>query len=153
MRDFLHANADLYGLSDADLAALRCTGESVNPRSGLRMVRCEQTVHGLPVFQSDTRISLDRSGQIIRAVGLFAPHASANALAALPQVTAQQALAAAMNSVGIDLDLAAMRLEDVSPDGMKGEVAAGDPRIQDGVASQLVYFPLAPGVLCRPGSR
>lgn len=147
VRDFLHANADLYGLSDADLAALRCMGESVNPRSGLRMVRCEQTVHGLPVFQSDTRITLDRSGQIIRAVGLLAPHAPANALAVSPQVTAQQALAAAMKSVGIDLDPAAMRLEDASPDGAKGEVAAGDPRIQGGVASQLVYFPLAPGVL------
>ncbi|HEX4962498.1 MAG TPA: M36 family metallopeptidase [Thermoanaerobaculia bacterium] len=147
VQDFLHANAGLYGLSDSDLAALRCTGESVNRRSGLRMVRCEQTVHGLPVFQSDTRVILDRSGQIVRAVGLLAPHAQANALAVSPQVTAQQALAAAMKSVAIDLDPAAMNLENASPDGTKGEVTAGDPRILGRVPSHLVYFPLAPGVL------
>ncbi len=145
--DFLRAHAGLYGLSDADLAALRCAGESVNPRSGLRMVRCEQTVHGLPVFQSDTRITLDRSGQVVRAVGLLAPYAQDNALAISPQVTAQQALAVAMKSVAVDLDPTRMSLASVSPDRTKAEVAAADPRILGRVQSHLVYFPLAPGVL------
>src|SRR5215210_3635540 len=52
VRDFLRANSALYGLTGADVDALHFLGESVSPNSGLRMVRVEQRLNGLPVFQS-----------------------------------------------------------------------------------------------------
>jgi uncharacterized repeat protein (TIGR01451 family) len=145
--DFVRANAALYGLSEADLANLRFKGESLDRKSGLRMVRFEQIVNGLPVFQSDTRVTLDKNGRIIRVVGLLAPNAPVNALAVSPQTTAQQALVTAMKSVGIVLDPAKLSLRNTSPDGTRAEVVAGDVRIKGSVPSHLVYFPLGPGVL------
>jgi uncharacterized repeat protein (TIGR01451 family) len=145
--DFLRAHTALYGLSEADLANLRFKGESLDRKSGLRMVRFEQVANGLPVFQSDTRVTLDRNGRIIRVVGLLAPNAPVNAVAASPQTTAQQALVTAMRSVGITLDPAKLTLRNAAPDGTRAEVVTGDPRITGSVPSHLVYFPLGPGVL------
>jgi Zn-dependent metalloprotease len=63
VRDFITANSEIYGLNAADIANLNFIGESVSPGSGLRMVRVEQMVNGLPVFQSETRVVLDREGR------------------------------------------------------------------------------------------
>jgi uncharacterized repeat protein (TIGR01451 family) len=149
VRDFMLANAGLFGLGDADVAALRWKGESVDRKSGLHMVRFEQVVNGLPVFQSDTRVTLDRDGRIIRVVGLLAPNATSNVIAAPLQVTSQGALTVALGSVGISLDTARMRLRNAIVGGAQAEVVTGDSRISGGVASHLVYFPLRPGVLVR----
>ena len=160
VRGFLRDHRGLFGLSEADLTGLRFKGESVSRRSGLRLVRFEQTVGGVPVFGSDTRVTLDREGRVLRLVGLVLPDAGASAPASAgpalaPRVTPEQALVTAMKSVGIELAAAGVRSESPSPDktlgatpGSNGRVVlAGDPRIRGKVASQLVYFPLAPGVL------
>jgi len=145
--DFLTANAGLYGLATADLANLHWKGESLDRKSGLRMVRFEQTLNGLPVFQSDTRVTLDKDGRIFRVVGLLAPNGPVNAIAISPQVTPQQALTTALHSVGITLDPTKLRLQNATADGTRAEVVTGDARIAGTVASHLVYFPLGPGVL------
>jgi hypothetical protein len=145
--DFLRTHQALYGLSDADLATLRFKGESLDRKSGLRMVRFEQVAGGLPVFQSDTRVTLDTSGRIIRVVGLLAPNAPANTVTPASRITAQQAFATSMASVGLRLDPARMSLRNASPDGDRVDVVAGDPRIRGTAASHLVYFPVAPGLL------
>src|SRR5215208_4603463 len=83
VRDFLHAHGKLYGLSAAEVDSLRFLGESgLQSGSGLRMVRVEQVVGGIPVFQSETRFLLDREGRIVRSVGLLVPGAAATAAAA-----------------------------------------------------------------------
>jgi subtilisin-like proprotein convertase family protein len=145
---FLQAQAALYGLSDDDLAALHYVGESVSPASGLRMVRLEQTVHGLPVFQSDSRFILDRQGQLVRTVGTLVPGASA-APAPAPAITASAAFVSAMQSVGIIVDPAAVATVPLGGAiSDKSELrVSGDTAVAGAVVSRLVYFPLAPGVL------
>lgn len=147
VKDFLTANAALYGLAEADLANLHFLGESVSPGSGLRMVRVEQRVNGQPVFQSETRFILDRDGRLIRSVGQMVPNATATAAALDHRVTAPQALVAAMASVGEQLDAGTMTQVNTSADGRKTEVVTNDAHVSTHVVSQLVYFPLAPGVL------
>src|SRR5215216_3863241 len=110
VRDFLRANSALYGLTGADIDALHFLGESVSPDSGLRMVRVEQRINGLPVFQSETRFILDREGRVWRSLGLLVPSgATAPVPSRQPKVSAPEALARAMSSVGIDLDVSRMR--------------------------------------------
>jgi hypothetical protein len=46
VKDFIQANALLYGLTKDDVASLHFIGESVSQASGLRMVRMEQMVNG-----------------------------------------------------------------------------------------------------------
>ncbi len=149
VRAFLHAHKDLYGLSDADVDGLAFLGESVSRRSGLRMVRLEQSVGGIPIFQSESRFLLDRQGRVVRTVAQLVPDAAASALAVSPALTAQQAFAAAMGSVGIHLDPAKVALAPVpgASDAAPRRILAGDPRIAGPAGSQLVYFPLGPGVL------
>jgi hypothetical protein len=142
--DFLRTHPDVYGLIAGEINALHFIGESVSRVTGIRMVRVEQRINGLPVFQSETRFVLDRDGRLIRSVGALVPGASARALTASPGISADRALEASMASVGIAIDRSRVLLKGVGSDIV---VAPDDSRIRDGVKSQLVYFPMAPGVL------
>ena len=119
---FLETHAALYGLAAADLATIRFLGESVNRSNGLRMLRAEQAIGGIPVFQSDARFILDREGRLIRTTGRLVSPAGAGGSAPAAAIPASAALVSAMRSVG-------------------------DPPVTGDVASRLVYFPLASGVL------
>ena len=114
VRSFIRANSGLYGLSRADIANLNFIGESVSQASGLRMVRVEQTVNGLPVFQSESRFILDADGRLFRSTGLIIPEASAKAPAVdvSELISAQEALTSAMGSVGIAVDASQATLAD-----------------------------------------
>lgn len=148
VREYLGARKSLFGLAESDLAALRFRGESVSRDSGMRMVRLEQLAGGLPVFQSDTRISLDRDGRILRVVGLLAPGAAESVRAVSPRVTPQQALSAALASTGVRLDAARVSAPAaLGLDGSWMELATADSQVRGEVATRLVYFPLGPGLL------
>ena len=123
VRDFLRANRDLYGLTREEIDVLHFLGESVSP-SGLRMVRVEQRRNGLPVFQSETRFILDRQGRIWRSLGLLVPSGATVPPVTLTKISARDALASALKSVGIRED----------------QVASGGQ-------SDMVYVPVAPGRL------
>jgi uncharacterized repeat protein (TIGR01451 family) len=144
-RQFLRAHMDLYGLNVDQIDGLAFLGESKSP-SGQRMVRLEQSVGGLKVFQSETRILLDADGRVWRSLGILAPSPAPSALPA-SLLTAPEALAAAFKGVGIDLDAAAMTVLQAPLGSKKVQVATKDRRITGSVGSELVYFPVAPGVL------
>jgi subtilisin-like proprotein convertase family protein len=149
VRSFVRANGGLYGLSRADVAALSFLGESVSPGSGMRMVRVEQVVNGLPVFQSETRFILDAQGRVFRSTGLLIPNAAATtpALDVAELISAQEALAGALSTVGIQLDASQASLAEANDEGTSAKVVANSERITDAVTSRLVYFPAAPGLL------
>jgi uncharacterized repeat protein (TIGR01451 family) len=147
VRAFLHANRALYGLSDAEIDALHFLGESVSPKNGMRMVRVEQLLNNRPVFQSESRFILDRSGRVWRSLGLMMPNAAAALLPVPGGLTAPQALAKAMQTVGIPLDATRMAVTGTNAAGTVTQVVANDPKIKDKVPSDLVYFPAGPGVL------
>ncbi len=147
VRSFLATNHALYGLSESDLAQLHFIGESISPGSGLRMVRVEQMVDGHPVFQSETRVTMDRDGRIVRTVGLMARDASASAAPLSGLISPEKALVSAMSSVKIALDESRMTRAQSLADSAKLEITAHNEAITGTVGSQLVYFPIAPGVL------
>jgi uncharacterized repeat protein (TIGR01451 family) len=148
VRSFLTANSALYGLSSGDLAQLHFIGESNSPGSGLRMVRVEQMVNGRPVFQSETRVTMDRDGRIVRTVGLMVRDATGSSVALSGLIPAEKALVSAMSSVGIVVDEAKMSREKATGDGTMLElVVRNDEAVAGNVPSQIVYFPVAPGVL------
>lgn len=145
VRDFLRANARVYGIDSSEVDSLHFIGESKSP-SGLRMVRFEQMSNGLPVFQSETRAILDRNGRLIRTLGLMASGAPD---AAPPGgiIPAEQALSSALNSVGLSIDPGVMSSRRESKGSRKMLITAADPRIAMEVTSKLVYFPIAPGLM------
>jgi subtilisin-like proprotein convertase family protein len=149
VRSFVRAQSGLYGLSRADIATLRFLGESVSPGSGLRMVRVEQVVNELPVFQSETRFILDSNGRVFRSTGLFIPNATATAPPVNTDelISAQEALASAMGTVGIQLDASQASLVETNANGTSTKVIANNEHVTGEVTSKLVYFPVAPGML------
>ncbi|HKY42534.1 MAG TPA: M36 family metallopeptidase [Pyrinomonadaceae bacterium] len=147
VRGFINANRDLYGLSPNDIASLKFSGESVSAGNGMRMVRVEQTVNRLPVFQSDTRFILDAQGRVMRSTGLIIPGVQTLALTFDELISAQAALSVAMNSVEIQIDPSQATLTNANADGTEVEIVANNPNISGIVTSKLVYFPLAPGIL------
>jgi len=145
-RDFIRANASAYGVTNAEIDQLHFIGESVSRRTGLRMVRFEQVVNGVPVFQSETRAIIDRNGRLVRTLGLLVPGTGfAEPLTNL--TSPADALASAMKSVGIQLDASAMTFTKLDSEGTRATVTANDPQISLDVASRIVYFPLGPGIL------
>ena len=131
---FLETHAALYGLAAADLATIRFLGESVNRSNGLRMLRAEQAIDGIPVFQSDARFILDREGRLIRTTGRLVSPAGAGGTAPAAAIPASAACSRSGRQ---------RRGRAVADRQRSTPVAA----VTGDVASRLVYFPLAPGVL------
>ena len=98
---FLETHAALYGLAPEDLATLQFRGESITRSNGLRMLRAEQAIDGIPVFQSDSRFILDRDGRLIRTTGRLVSRAGAAGADPASAIPASAAFVSAMQSVGI----------------------------------------------------
>ena len=147
VRNFIYSNRGLYGLNEQDLQELHFIGESVSPDSGIRMVRVEQTVNGLPVFQSESRFILDAEGRIVRSLGLMVPDASQTAEYPTQVLPAADALQRTMGHFGVQVTPASMQLVKSDDGGNRVGIRVDDPNITDTVESELVYFPAAPGVL------
>ncbi|HTH38667.1 MAG TPA: M36 family metallopeptidase, partial [Pyrinomonadaceae bacterium] len=147
VRDFLSENNSIYGLDQSDITDLNFIGESVSPANGLRMVRVEQMVNGLPVFQSETRFILDRDGRIIRSLGSMIPNASEAASSLDGLLSPQEALRLTMEPMGVRLNGDLMTATASKGDATSFAIKTNDPNIGGDVTSKLVYFPIAPGVL------
>jgi subtilisin-like proprotein convertase family protein len=146
VRGFLRENAAVYGIEPTDVEQLRFVGESISRKSGLRMVRLEQVVNEIPVFQSELRALVDRDGRLVRTVGLLAP-AAREAESFKQTISPAQALVSAMSAVGITLNSSKVTFNWLNAGNSKAEVNASDSQVAGPVSSKLVYFPLAPGIL------
>jgi hypothetical protein len=144
--DFLRAHRDLYGLTAGQVSELEVLGVS-RSASGLTMVRLRQWVARLPVFQGETRAIVDREGRLVRTTGLLVPGVDEALLPEGALLSPQMALAAAMASVGIEVDAGRVRSRATGPEGRSAELVADHPEITRAVASDRVWFPLAAGVL------
>src|SRR5262249_17811448 len=145
VRDFLRANASVYNIDASEVDGLHFIGESDSP-SGLRMVRFEQVVNGVPVFQSETRAIIDADGRLVRTLGMLVPGAGeAEPLTDL--ITPTTALVSAMDTVNLRLDESIMTTRTEGDDRQNIRIETRNSRISHDPTSSLVYFPLAPGVL------
>ena len=148
VRQFLGEQGDLYGLSAADLGDLVVLGDSAGGTSGLRMLRMEQQIDGLPVFQSETRFLLDRDGRLVKSVGLMVPHARSLApeLKAAKLIAPEDAVVRLLAADGKTASAASFKLAHEEKDG-RLQLAETDDFVAGPVTARKVLFPLAPGVL------
>jgi subtilisin-like proprotein convertase family protein len=142
--DFLQAHRDLYGLTPGQIRRLEVLGESNGRKSGLRVVRLRQTVHGRPVFQSETRAVLDPEGRLVATVGRLVPGLGVRPAPAAAFMPASEALGHALRSVGVECDVSRM-IETAGSDG-RLEIELDHPEISRPVHAEQVFFPLFPEV-------
>ena len=145
VRGFLKSHNDLYGLDSREVESMRFISESASP-SGLRMVRFEQIVNGIPIFQSETRAILAEDGRLVRTLGLLVGGTEfADPLENL--ISPAEALAGAMESVGYTPDRTKISVTESNREGTTATLFSTNRNVKGEVPSKLVYFAIAPGVL------
>jgi hypothetical protein len=98
-RDFVRANRTALGLSDADLDGLVVAHEDTTPR-GLTVVRFQQVFRGIPAFDNDVRVAIDRAGRVHAVSG--APRHALSVPSIEPQLSGAEAFAALQRNVGVE---------------------------------------------------
>jgi uncharacterized repeat protein (TIGR01451 family) len=147
VRSFLSSNAALYGLTAADVNDLVVLGDSAGGLSGLRMLRMEQQINGRPVFQSETRFLLDRTGRLISSTGRMVPQA--RNLAPIPNgddLTAVQAIVKLLAVEGRTASPASFSFPPANS-GAWTTIAENDDYVAGPISARQVLFPLGPGQL------
>jgi fimbrial isopeptide formation D2 family protein len=147
VRAFLAQNGGLYGLSAADLSDLVALGDSPGGTSGLRMLRMEQQIDGVQVFQSETRFLLDREGRLVRTTGQMVPHARSQApeLKSASLMTPQDAVVKFLAAQGKSASASSFKV--TSDANGRLQLAETDDYVAGPVTARQVLFPLSPGVL------
>lgn len=93
-------HADLYGLSAAELSALRVVKSYRTEHNGVQHVFIGQADNGIPVYGGRLSVAVDTSGRIITATGSLIPDAHADGTAT--KLDRKAALGRAAASVGTD---------------------------------------------------
>ncbi len=146
VRGFLKVSAAMYGLTAADLADLVLLGDSPGGKSGLRMVRMEQQIDGMPIFQSETRFTLARDGRLMKGVGVLVPQARAAAVAVQgTELSANEAVVRLLESEGRNASATSFTVTENS--GGRLALAEADAWVAGPISARKVLFPLAPGLL------
>ncbi|MDP9190159.1 MAG: M36 family metallopeptidase [Acidobacteriota bacterium] len=147
VRGFLSQNRGLYGLSAGDLSDLTVLGDSKGGRSGLRMLRMEQRIHGRSVFQSETRFILDRNGRLVSSSGRMIPQArtAAGTINDAALITPAQAVSRLLAVEGQSVSAASLSVTPAGGEWMRLEET--DDYITDTISARPMLFPLGPGQL------
>ncbi len=145
VKNFLARNAALFGLSQAQIAALNNTGDYANPAGNLSWLTLEQQFNDIPVFAGELRACLTPPGEIVRLVNTLAAGITPSELTATPNLEAAQAIANAAATIGIKLDPVALKLKSKGEDGHSFIFERGP--FDEETRAQQVYFPLETGLV------
>ncbi len=99
-RSWVAGNADLLGLTAADLASARESSLLRHAASGTTNLILQQTHSGLDVYNALLNVSLDRQGRIVSVNSTFLPHLAGALNSTSPDLDAAEAIAAAAEHLG-----------------------------------------------------
>jgi uncharacterized repeat protein (TIGR01451 family) len=147
VRNFMRQRGAIFGFSSADVDDLVVLGDSAGGSKGVRMLRMEQRVNGRPLFQSETRFILDRSGRLVSGNGRLVPHARsfASHITSGDFMPAANAMSKLLAFEGKTVDAASFTAQTV--EGRLELTTADDSYISGPVYAREVLFPLAPGLI------
>ena len=144
VRGFVASNAALFGLDAAQAGQLRTIADYANPAGNLSWVELEQVINGIPVFQGRIRAAVRKDGAVARTTGNLAAGLDYALLAASPQLSAAEAVAAAARTIGVEIDPTGLPAARVENEAKTHVFPAG--AFEGETKVDLVYFALEPGV-------
>ena len=100
---YVQANPALLGISAEDLADYEMTDLVANPATGSIHVYFRQMLQGLPVYNGQLHVNVDRESRIMSVNNQFVPALAASLNAVVPSVSAATAVARAAEHLGIAL--------------------------------------------------
>lgn len=92
---FVRNNATLLGLTSADVAEYEITDDVLSRASGVRHLYLRQMHQGLPVYNGQLQVHVDRDGSILGLNNQFLPNLAQSINRRQPSLTALQAVVAA----------------------------------------------------------
>jgi extracellular elastinolytic metalloproteinase len=131
---YARANAAALGLSDADFGTLASTPAVRTSRTGITTVRWRQSFEGIPTYDNGLRVNLGRGNSIVSVQG--APVHDLSVGSVVPQLSAQQAMAALQRNVRTSRDVSVTS---------RSSSARRTTTFSTGDEAKLVLFQLASG--------
>ena len=101
-QDFVRANSTALGLDAADLDGLDLQRRATTP-GGLTVVHFRQLYRGIPAFDNDLRVAIDRAGRVVSVAG--APRNDLAVDSVEPDISGAEALARLQRNVGVERSL------------------------------------------------
>ena len=97
-QDFVRTNRTALGLDAADLDGLDLRRRAATP-DGLTVVHFRQLYRGIPAFDNDLRVAIDRAGRVLSVAG--APRNDLEVDTVEPSITGAEALERLQRNVGV----------------------------------------------------
>ncbi|MEP6946492.1 MAG: M36 family metallopeptidase [Acidobacteriota bacterium] len=138
---FLKENAELIGVSAAQVDSLQKSADYANSSDGLGFAAFSQEINGIPVFRGEVKAGFTRSGEIVRVINNLAPGVDESNVS---QDFADPAAAVIAAAEFIGTDPSTLELT-------KNEAASTDSAVLFGrgdsaTRAEKIYFPTEPGV-------
>ena len=149
LENYLKRNAALFGVSEAQIAALEVTADYTNPNGVLSFVHFEQKIGGVPVFRGEVKAGFTKRGEIIRVINNLAPGLD-DAPISKDFGAPQAAVFAAAEHIGMQADGGDVKPVSSEPGELKITFERG--RFSDETTAEKMYFPVDFGV-ARPAWR
>lgn len=99
--DFVSKNLDLLGISGDDLAGYEVTDDVYSAIDGSTHLYLRQRHDGLPVYNGQLQVNVNRDGRILSVNNLFLPQLAASVNGRQPSIDAAQALDAVAVHLGL----------------------------------------------------
>jgi extracellular elastinolytic metalloproteinase len=143
---FLRSNIDALGLEPSDLAEYEVTDITPNRTTGSTHVYLRQTFGGVPVYNAQLQVNINRDGRITSVGNQFVRGLAAAVRASGPAVPAARAVANAAAHLGTALRQPA-RVTGAAGDVVQTTMlAAGDVSLAP-VRAALMYLPIEAGTV------
>ena len=142
--DFLTGQAALFGLTQNQAKALVQFADYYNPAGNMGWVEYRQEANGIPIFQGEIRLAFSAKGALARTTGNLAPGLDYASLATKPVLAPADAATRASATIGVSLNAAKIAVGAKTEDKRTTQLANG-PFVRP-IRTELVYFPLEPGV-------
>ena len=140
---FVRANTALLGLDPADLNEYEITDDVPSRASGVRHLYLRQMHQGVPVYNGQLHVNIDRDGSILSINNQFMPRLAQSVNRLQPGITAQQAVVAA----GLLAQRAVGQVSEMRAVGGPRQIAVFNaPAIsEEPVVASLMLLPIADG--------
>jgi extracellular elastinolytic metalloproteinase len=141
-RTFIQGHLDTLGLSAADLADLEITDVVHTKATGVTNIYYRQRHLGVPVYNAQLQINLDRDGRILGVNNAFVPNIGKIAKRVAPSLGADHAVASAAANLSVDLD-EAPRVMAAASSGVERKTTIEAPGLsKSNVEAQLMWMPV-----------
>ncbi len=141
-RSFAEAHLDMLGLSAADLADMEITDVVHSRVVGTTHVYYRQRHLGLPVYNAQLHVNVDKDGRILSVNNTFIPNLAKIAKSASPSLGADHAVASAAANLSVELNAYPSLVSVAAPGAERRTIVSAPELSRSDIEAQLMWVPI-----------